>query len=203
MEDVWVKFTWDCSGFYVSTNHVWSTDSWTVVIDDAACYRLNNPTWDSCSGCGLILDTCPFNEQNWVFYKLGNYDGIPINSSCTSVRVEVQGELEQDDQQGGLWVFTDRSCSSLPSRLSIGTSCTTRSVTISNPSCWYGSAVGTRIYVEYRDTGGTWHDYESFVDHIKITFVGWKTPVLAEPIERFVPESEFEMGVKETAKNKQ
>jgi hypothetical protein len=144
---------------------------------------VTNPSWWSCGGTGMIIDTGVLSED-WWFYPndagyIGDY-GLGIDPATTSVTTTLTGQLQllpaaQDGQGGGFFEDSDRKASKTSAnRFSRQNGCQTSSVTLDR-SYLYSSG-GTELRTWYVDVAGLGTDRTAGIKEVRWTFNGWLVP---------------------------
>ncbi len=152
-----------------------------LVLDDCADTQAPRSPNSSCSNCLQIFQDNLFKNYNWLYVDLpGHMGGVPVDVSCTSVKVQMKGMLENSPStnSNGFFAGTDRLSDPQPPGTgwqwfeSIRTSCSTDYETIADTDL-YIAPTGTRLYIWFIEPGGY---KDGWICYVKWTFNGWQVP---------------------------
>ena len=141
--------------------------SWT------GSHPIEDPAWNSCDG--YVQRMYP-GAIGWLSYfpsnvNIGDY-GLDIDDSCTSITVEVTGNLQKETGIGGLWTSTDAlDCPRY--EFSIGEACESGSWMLAGDDVYTSGRI--EVSVGYTNTAilGCW---DAGVREVTYKFNGWQIP---------------------------
>ena len=172
----YLKLFWEGGGGFFTTN----VSQWTtmyVVHSVSGGHSVANPSWNTCSGDVLVVETGLFSESHTIHPSECGFPcntGLSLDPSTTSITVRLQGNLEGYSTfgLGGFWTNTDASGCSKHDFLFSSTSCETHERTVPS-SCIYTSG-RIEINVGYDDTNFfPGDDDPAGIKEVLFTFNGW------------------------------
>ena len=154
-------------------------DMW-MKWSDAGSHPIHDPSWNDCPNNIQDMATGPINEYLSFYITeviVGDY-GLDIDSSCTSISVEVEYDIEPPliGSYGNIWTSTDAAGCPMY-EYPYSTSCTTGSRTI--PSQYVYTTGRIEINVGYHDEDSL-GDNDAGVKEFTYTFNGWMVPSRSE-----------------------